>query len=89
MNIARSKKGTIKVNVLIYFSAFVCYYINYRKKLQLELHTEKKEKNEKEEKLKLIERKLEVQLSKANQENQDTKQLEVGVTNYLNMLRSH
>lgn len=62
---------------------------NYRKKLQLELHTEKKEKNEKEEKLKLIERKLEVQLSKANQEHQDTKQLEVGVANYLNMLRLH
>lgn len=89
MNIARSKKGTIKVNLLIYFSAFVYYCINYRKKLQLELHTEKKEKNEKEEKLKLIERKLEVQLSKANQENQDIKQLEVGVAHYLNMLRLH
>lgn len=89
MNIARSKKGTTKVNLLIYFSAFVCYSINYRKKLHLELHTEKKEKNEKEEKLKHIERKLEVQLSKANQENQDTKQLEVGVAKYLNMLRLH
>lgn len=87
MNIARSKKGTIKVN--LFLSVCLLLYQYYRKKLQLELHTEKKEKNEKEEKLKHIERKLEVQLSKANQENQDTKQLEVGVANYLNMLRLH
>lgn len=64
---------------------FGYYYINYRKKLKLELNTEKKEKNEKDEKLKLIERKLEVQSSKANQENQDIKQLEVGVANFFNI----
>lgn len=61
----------------LFYSVSYYYILICRKKLKHELNAEKKERNEKEEKLKIIEHKLEVQSSKMNQENKDIKQLEV------------